>query len=199
MQAQAYTFKVTYQGCENKIWRTIDIPSDNTIARLGYSILATFDTLAYHLFEMTYKDIIYINTEEDAEYLEDGENYAILRDTPLNGLGITVGEHILMRYDFDCNQLFDIELIAVRNMKSGNEITYPIVIDGDGFGIIDDMPSDELLKLIHKIDAEGKSGFVYEEQGYEQEWDYRNYDINKDYEFFQETEAKIELTFELFD
>lgn len=53
MATQVYTFKITYADCDNRIWRTAAVSSNYTLAELGYMVLATFDTMAYHLFEKT--------------------------------------------------------------------------------------------------------------------------------------------------
>ena len=35
---QIYTFRITYRGCEEKIWRVAEVSSNNTLAQLGYTI-----------------------------------------------------------------------------------------------------------------------------------------------------------------
>ncbi len=49
-------FKVGIEGLEDKIWREIEINDRRTVADLAYTILATFDSLAYHLYNIKYKD-----------------------------------------------------------------------------------------------------------------------------------------------
>lgn len=48
-----YTIKIKYVGCENKIWCEAQISSNAFLCDLGYMILATFDTMAYHLFNIS--------------------------------------------------------------------------------------------------------------------------------------------------
>lgn len=50
------TFKIAINGLENKIWRKIEITDKRTVADLAYTILASFDSLAYHLYEITHGD-----------------------------------------------------------------------------------------------------------------------------------------------
>ncbi len=45
-------FKVSIDDLEEKIWRKIEILDDSTVADLAYTILASFDSLAYHLYEI---------------------------------------------------------------------------------------------------------------------------------------------------
>ena len=48
-------FKVGIEGLEDKIWREIEINNRRTVDDLAYTILATFDSLAYHLYNIKYK------------------------------------------------------------------------------------------------------------------------------------------------
>ena len=50
--ADVYTIMVTYEGCENRIWRELQISSNALLSQLGYTVLAAFDTMAYHLFSI---------------------------------------------------------------------------------------------------------------------------------------------------
>ena len=54
--AKVLTFRVGIEGLEHKIWRKIEITDRRTVADLAYTILATFDSLAYHLYNIKYKD-----------------------------------------------------------------------------------------------------------------------------------------------
>lgn len=49
-------FKVGINGLEDKIWRIIEVTDKVTIGDLAYSILASFNSLAYHLYSIIYKD-----------------------------------------------------------------------------------------------------------------------------------------------
>ncbi|WP_366515331.1 hypothetical protein [Ruminococcus sp.] len=78
--ARVYTFKIIYMGCENKIWRDIQISSNSTMAVLGYAVLSSFSTCAYHLFYMEYKGTNYeLNDEsfKQSQSLWQKQNSAI--------------------------------------------------------------------------------------------------------------------------
>ncbi|MCD7731617.1 MAG: plasmid pRiA4b ORF-3 family protein [Oscillospiraceae bacterium] len=184
MAVQIYTFKIIYAECDNKIWRTAAVSSNYTLAELGYMVLATFDTMAYHLFEMKYKGTSFFLTEEDFEdlpYNED-EPYDLLGLYKIGKLGMNIGDTIEMTYDFGCEQVFSIELLEISDMPKGHGRAYPKILDGAGRSIVDDMPAFELLEAIKKTDADGHSGIFYSSSGFDNvpEWDYRNYDINTD-------------------
>ena len=184
MAVQIYTFKVTYTDCDNKIWRISAVSSNYTLADLGYMVLATFDTMAYHLFEMKYKCTTFFLTEEDFEDLPYNENepFDVLGHYKIGKLGTNIGDTIEMIYDIGCEQVFNIELLEISDMPKGHGRTYPKIINGAGRGIVDDMPAFELLEAIKKTDTDGHSGIFYSNSGFDNvpEWDYRNYDIQTD-------------------
>ena len=102
MATQVYKLKITYADCDNRIWRIAEVSSNYTLARVGYLVLATFDTMAYHLFEMRYKGVTYYLTDEDAEFAED--DYGFLNETRIGKLNAVPGDHIEMIYDLGCGQ-----------------------------------------------------------------------------------------------
>lgn len=174
---QIYTFRITYRGCEDKIWRVAEVSSNYTLAQLGYTILVTFDTLAYHLFSISSKGASY-KPDTDEEILED---FQYLCWVKLSTLRLQIGAQLEMTYDFGCEQIFDIELTGVQEMPKGRWRSYPRIAAGEGRGIIDDLPADELLKMIREIDRTGVSRFQYMTASQEMiPWDYREYDLEMD-------------------
>ena len=169
--AQVYTFHIVYDGCKNKIWRDIQISSTNTLATLGYCVLSSFDTLAYHLFYIEHNGIRY---DTYLDEFSDGE--AFLSEVKLNQLSLKIGDKLEMLYDFGCEQIFSITVTDIEEMPRGSGTAYPKVIAGEGRGIIDDIPCDELLKIIEKTDKKGKSDYtIINSFGDEIIWDYRRY------------------------
>lgn len=184
MSVQIYTFKITYADCDNKIWRIAAVSSNYTLAKLGYMILASFDTMAYHLFEMKFKGTTYFLTEEDFEDLPnyDNERYDLFGVHKIGTLGLNVGDTIQMTYDLGCCQVFNIELLEINDMLRGHGTAYPKILDGAGRGIVDDMPAFELLEAIRKTDENGHSEIYYSSSCSDNapEWDYRNYRVDWD-------------------
>lgn len=184
MAVQIYTFKITYADCDNKIWRIAVVSSNYTLAKLGYMILASFDTMAYHLFEMKFKGTTYFLTEEDFEDLPnyDNERYDLFGVHKIGTLGLNVGDTIQMTYDLGCCQVFNIELLEINDMLRGHGTAYPKILDGAGRGIVDDMPAFELLEAIRKTDENGHSEIYYSSSCSDNapEWDYRNYRVDWD-------------------
>lgn len=173
METQVYTFHITYEGLEDKIWRKMAISSNYRLDQLGYAVLAAFDTMAYHLFEFYYNDVRFEIPDEDA-VLEQID----MAEFKLHQLKLKVGDRIQMDYDFGTTQTFWIKLIDAKDMERGQGRKYPYILEGAGRGIIDDMDAEELQKLIAQIDAIGKT----EKPIYYQErlvpWDYHWFDLD---------------------
>lgn len=194
--AQVYTFKITYRGCEDKIWRIAEVSSNNTLAQLGYTILATFDTLAYHLFSISFHGKTYeLGTDE-----EDIDEANRLCAVNLSSLHFQIGDRLEMIYDFGCEQVFDIEFTSARDMPRGHGRAYPRIAAGEGRGIIDDLPAVDLAQMIHEIDCAGVSRFKYLNK-FEEEisWDYRNYDLETDNILLKGEVSQIQSAYEEMD
>ena len=173
MATKVYTFHITYEGLEGKIWRKVEVSSNYRLDQLGYMVLAAFDTMAYHLFEFYYNDERFEIPNEDAPFEQiDMANFK------LHQLDLKLGDRIRMDYDFGTTQTFWLELIEIADMKRGWGRRYPYVLDGAGRGIIDDMSCAELSELVAQIDRNGKT----DEPIYYQErmtpWDYRWFDLD---------------------
>lgn len=170
---KVYTFYIAYEGLEEKIWRKVAVSSNYRLDRLGYTVLAAFDTLAYHLFEFYYDDERFEIPNEDAD--EDQIDMAAFK---LHQMNLKIGDRIRMDYDFGTTQTFWIELVDIEEMGRGQGRKYPYVVDGAGCGIIDDMSSDELKELVTQIDSNGKTDEPIYYQDRALPWDYRWFDLD---------------------
>lgn len=172
-----YTLKITYADCDNKIWREAQISENAYLCDLGYMILATFDTLAYHLFSIAYDDLLFELPTEDNE-LEFCECLFCIR---LKDLQLKAGAKLQMVYDFGCEQIFDIEVTNIESMPRGAGRAYPKILRGEGRGILEDVPAYETLQIIKETDRTGRSNHFYMCGGdHEMIWDYRDYELDCD-------------------
>lgn len=164
-------------------------------------VLATFNTMAYHLFEMKYKDINFYLTEEDLEDLYFDEDSGLLDFFKLKDIDMQIGDVIEMAYDLGCDQVFEITLLEKRDMPKGTGRSYPKILDGAGRGIVEDMSPKDLLELIGIIDAGGSSGIYYSNSGAlaAREWDYREYDLDTDNELLKVTINSIRDAYECYE
>ena len=173
MATKVYTFHITYEGLEEKIWRKVEVSSNYRLDQLGYMVLAAFDTLAYHLFEFYYDDDRFEIPNEDATFEQID-----MADFKLHQLKLKLGDRIRMDYDFGTTQTFWLELIEIADMKRGWGRRYPYVLDGAGRGIIDDMSCAELSELVAQIDRNGKTDEPIYYQERMMPWDYRWFDLD---------------------
>lgn len=173
MATKVYTFHITYEGLEEKIWRKVEVSSNYRLDQLGYMVLAAFDTLAYHLFEFYYDDDRFEIPNEDAPFEQID-----MADFKLHQLDLKLGDRIRMDYDFGTTQTFWLELIEIADMKRGWGRRYPYVLDGAGRGIIDDMSCEELSELVAQIDRNGKTDEPIYYQERRMPWDYRWFDLD---------------------
>lgn len=172
-----YTLKITYADCGNKIWREAQISENAYLSQLGYMVLATFDTKAYHLFSISYGELVFKLSDGEVEL----EPYECLFCIRIKDLKAKVGDKLQMVYDFGCDQTFDIEITNIEPMERGKGRAYPKILRGEGKGILDDVPACEVLEIIRRTDKNGKSDYKYLTR-YENEiiWDYRNYNLEND-------------------
>ena len=168
MATKVYTFHITYEGLEEKIWRKVEVSSNYRLDQLGYMVLAAFDTLAYHLFEFYYDDDRFEIPNEDAPFEQID-----MADFKLHQLKLKLGDRIRMEYDFGTTQTFWLELVEIADMKRGWGRRYPYVLDGAGRGIIDDMSCEELSELVAQIDRNGNTDDPIYYQERMMPWDYR--------------------------
>ena len=173
MATKVYTFHITYEGLEEKIWRKVEVSSNYRLDQLGYMVLAAFDTMAYHLFEFYYDDDRFEIPNEDAPFEQID-----MADFKLHQLKLKLGDRIRMEYDFGTTQTFWLELVEIADMKRGCGRRYPYILDGAGRGIIDDMSREELSELVAQIDRNGKTDEPIYYQERMMPWDYRWFDLD---------------------
>ena len=171
------TFKVAVEGLEDKIWRKIEITDRRTVADLAYTILATFDSLAYHLYNIKYKNYIFdcwVCAEESPNY-DNLKNATIIK---LKDLELEENDTMEMEYDYGSTTTFKITYLESRDATEYEGYLYPNIVDGAGRGMLDDMCDFELKEIVDDIDKKGYSEH-YVTPGYEkyEKYDYRKFNI----------------------
>lgn len=175
--AKVLTFKVGIEGLEDKIWRKIEITDRRTVADLAYTILATFDSLAYHLYNITYDNKIYdcwVCIEDD--YSDIPKVNATI--TKLKDLELKENDTMEMEYAYGSTTNFKITYLGCTDLERGNGSHYPYVVDGEGRGMLDDMCDFELKEIVEDTDKKGYSEHYFT-PGYERtiKYDYRKFNI----------------------
>ena len=113
-------------GLEGKIWRVIEVTDKMTIGDLAYSILASFNSLAYHLYSITYKDREY-NCYIDDDLLFDDETALDAIQSILSNIWLNDNDIMEMEYDFESMSTFKIKYLGYIKLED-------IVKDTDKLG-----------------------------------------------------------------
>lgn len=195
--ADVYKFKVRLCELENIIWREIEITSVSSVAKLGYAVLAAFESTASHLFNIRYNGKRYEIVLEENDFDEEPAVDPI--NTKLSILNLDVGDTLTMEYDYGAGWKFEIELLSVTEMRRGAGMHYPRVADGEGKGMIEDASPYELAEIVMKTDTDGtlpKITDMY--SGKIGEWDYRDFDLEYCNVFFKGNVWKIQNAYEAY-
>ena len=189
---QIYTLYAELKDYTPKIWRRFEVVSNITIARLGYILMTLFEMQARHLFcfdlpfsenyrirmadqyspeeidKLTRafftKNPFYRNfrLELKNEYIESSPDSADAAEALLKNMLNLIGEHIEFTYDFGDNWEVVVKLEKMSNDDTTPASDFPRVLEGAGFGIIEDcggVPGLGELAAAYK----NKSGKVYKE------------------------------------
>lgn len=192
--ADVYKFKVAIKEVPDKIWRDIEISSLSSVAKLGYTILASFEAAASHLFNIKFNGKRYeIVIEDDFEF----EPVIDPIKTKLSALKLSIGDVLEMEYDYGASWEFTIKLVAITEMKKGSGNHYPYVTAGQGRGIIEDRPPFELAEIIEETDKTGILPQVCDNfLDKEIEWDYRKIDLEYCNAFLKSEIEQIQYAYE---
>ena len=190
-------FKVEIEGLEDKIWRKIEITDRRTVADLAYTILATFRALADHLYDIEYKNKFYdcwVCIEDDHRDVEL-VNATI---TKLTNLELKENDTMIMSYDTGSTTTFKITYLGEREFEKGNGMHYPYIIDGAGYGMINDITNEELKEIVDDIDKAGKSDYniLCIDGRHTEIYDYRNFDLDKNNLYVRRYFFKIKYSYE---
>lgn len=165
---QINTMYAELKDYEPKIWRRFEVVNNITIARLGYILMTLFEMQARHLFcfdvpfsenfrihmankyspkeldklvtSFFTKNPVYKNLhlELKNEYVETSPETSDAAETLLKNILNLKGERINFTYDFGDNWEVDVSLEKVYQDDTSTASVYPRVLEGAGFGIIED-------------------------------------------------------------
>ncbi len=165
---QIYTLYAELKDYEPKIWRRFEVVSNITIARLGYILMTLFEMQARHLFSFdvpfseNYRmQMAELYSEKDLDklvnaFFDENPVYKNLRlelhndhsyhspdsvdatKTLLKNTLDRVGERLIFTYDFGDNWQIEVTLLKVAIDTETPNSEFPRVLEGVGFGIIED-------------------------------------------------------------
>lgn len=172
-------FKVEVELLEDKIWRTIEITDRSTVADLAYTIIATFQALGDHLYEIRHNGKIYDSFIAIEDY-HGKEKIINATKTHLINLNLKTNDKLIMNYDTGSTITFNLTYLGSRSFEKGNGMHYPYITGGAGLGIINDYTNFELKEMVDDIDRKGKSNYQYISMFLTyKDYDYRNFDLKK--------------------
>lgn len=196
--ADIYKFKVKLCELKNVIWRDIEITSVSSVAKLGYAVLAAFESTASHLFNIRFDGKRYEIVFEEDDF--DDEPAIDPIRTKLSTLKLSVGDKLSMEYDYGAGWEFETELLSITEMKRGAGTHYPYVTDGKGKGIIEDTSPFELAEMVERTDKNGTLPQIMDMySGKEISWDYRKFDLEYCNAFYKDNIWKIQNAYEEFE
>ena len=193
--ANVYKFKVKLCELQNVIWRDIEISSLSSVAKLGYAVLAAFESTASHLFNIRFNGKRYETVFEVNDYSDEPTIDPIR--TKLSDLKLSVGDKLRMEYDYGAGWEFEIDVLSITEMKRGAGTHYPYVTDGKGKGIIEDTSPYELAEIVEKTDKDGTLPQVMDmHSGKATSWNYKNFDLQYCNVFFKDYVWEIQNAYE---
>lgn len=212
MAKSTYEFYLELRDSNPKIWRTIQVNSNMTVADFIYIVLPLFEMEAAHLFKVTvpvglmqvekFKELMG-NDYNEKVFLKEHPDLHLIRyrfelldmigDFPKRENDIVhnvtsekltravseIGQRMEMWYDFGDDWFVDIKLTDMIDLEE--DIIAPKVLDGKGFGIIEDCGGVWRLNDIVKA-FKSKKGMLYKDMS---EWldnnhiDFSHFDIDE--------------------
>jgi hypothetical protein len=164
---QIYQFYAELDDYKPRIWRRFQVPGNITMARLGYIVMTLYEMQASHLFalEAQVEGEIFHFAIPDDEFEFCGGNDRFF----INALNMKIsrysnrpGTQFLFNYDFgdDWRVALTLEEVIADKDLPGKEL--PRVIEGAGYGIIEDCGGIRGLEELTKA-FKAKRGRQYKE------------------------------------
>ena len=133
-----------------------------------------------YLYNIKYKDKVYdswVCIEDDHSEVPP-INATI---TKLSDLKIKNKDTLVMEYDYGSTTTFYITFLGSKDLNILDNYKYPLIVDGKGQGMLDDLCDFELKEIVDDTDKLGHSDYYFT-PGYERtnKYEYREYDMNHD-------------------
>lgn len=183
-QHYVYRFYAELKDYKPKIWRRFEINGEKTMAELGYALMLMFEMQASHLFcfNENVREAVLANlrahfSEEQIQkawskdewndfaknvryelpfedsYLGDDERLEVANKIKLQQISRNPGWKLTMAYDYGNSWEVELELLACEK-KEVSLADLPNVLEGEGFGIVEDVGGvsglEELAKALKK-------------------------------------------------
>ena len=171
---EIYEFYAELRDFEPRIWRRFKVNSDSTIAELAYILLTMFEMKASHLFKV---EAFQTNSEEkrtrfmyefpdltnpDFAYNNITISTNNIVESKLREVLCKISDRLALWYDFGDDWFIDIKLENTTNELNSEIQVLPKLVEGSGYGIIEDCGGPMGLKDLCDV-FKDKSSIKYEE------------------------------------
>lgn len=189
--------RVGIEGLEEKIWREVEVLEKSTVADLAYTILATFNSLAYHLYDVEHKGKTY-DCGICIEEAPDQANVINATITEISSMSLEKEDMLKMTYDYGSTNTFNIKVLDIQELEKVKSQDYPKIVAGEGLGMLDDIADFELKEIVEDTDKKGESKHYFT-PGYELDkyYDYREFDLEANNLELKKRIEKIKAGYEM--
>ena len=139
------------------IWRRLFVADSMKLSNLAYALMGLYRIEGNHLFN-------FYSPENEKYYgLKEEEEFAEInaKTTPLRKIMTATGQQIIFNYDFGDSWEFSVGIEEITESEFHPQ-KYPILIGGEGYGIIEDCGGTSGLEDIAKA-FKKKKGQEYKE------------------------------------
>ena len=182
-----YQFHSELMGYEPSIWRRFQVPGNITLARLGYIVMTLYEMKGNHLFQFIrpneYNSGVFLQSlgqepdekterpntlytlppdEDDMDFM-GGEEARDMTAVKMKNLFFgKKGEKLLMQYDFGDGWEVELTLESVTKDPDLPANELPRVLEGNGFGIVEDCGGTPGLAEVAQAFKDKNSEAYYE-------------------------------------
>ena len=163
-KTKVYKFQAKFDFGTECAYRIMLFDSSASLATLGFAILSSF-----------------LATPGKKLWFLMGENSYSLEESlvPLSSLRLTRGRVINVIYDEDKVFCFDVRFMEAVERE---ELSYPVILDGKGLGIVDHLERPEMREALLRIRNLGIADTLFRspDNGRWTPWDYDSYSLDED-------------------
>lgn len=131
-RCKLYTLHIAVKGQEEHVWRDVIIPATASLEDLCYAILSMFRCEGGHLFDISYKKVVY-TCGPNSDYGDEDAS-----TTSLASLKLSKRSKLFMTYDYGDNYEFVVSVKQIEKTKIVPYFDELKIIDGKGYGILED-------------------------------------------------------------
>ena len=170
-----YQFYAELEGYKPKMWRRFQVDADITVARLGYIVMAMYEMAASHLLFIEHERPFLTPSGKKSSRMELISRYGFPYDdidvyedekeaakSKLSKINLEAPCRLLVWYDMGDDWRVIVTLEEVQETADLPKKEFPKVLEGKGFGIVEDCGGVYALEHLAKA-FKTKKGKEYKE------------------------------------